>query len=278
MSFKLRQKKTQQKEQQETTRAIILEDCDLPSEECEEKWVNGLTKKDQAIISMIGWLTDNIVNAAQGLLKQQYPHINGFQNVALGLTLSYAVQVEEFVQLLHTGYGHWVTVSTVGCKDGEIHIFDSFPPAPTSHLMNQIAALLATPKPAITVNYMDTQMQCGSTDCGIFAIAFATALANGEQPGGFHFEQPRMRKHLMHCLEARYLSAFLVTRRRRRAAKVKLSSTIHVYCSCRMPEQAGITMIQCSICKEWFHVGVCVDVPTQALDSATKWFCNKCNQ
>ena len=162
-------------------------------------------------------------------------------------------------------------------SDGEIHIFDSFPPAPTSHLMNQIAALLATPKPAITVNYMDTQMQCGSTDCGIFAIAFATALANGEQPGGFHFEQPRMRKHLMHCLEAQYLSAFPVTRRRR-AAKVKLSSTIHVYCSCRMPEQAGIMMIQCSICKEWFHVGVCVDVPTQALDSATKWFCDKCNQ
>ena len=70
-------KKAQQKEQQESTRAIILEDCDLPSEEC-EKWVNGLTKKERAIISTNGWLTDNIVNAAQGLLKQQYPHINGF--------------------------------------------------------------------------------------------------------------------------------------------------------------------------------------------------------
>ena len=57
----------------------------------------------------------------------------------------------------------------------------------------------------------------------------------------------------------------------------KLSSTLHVYCSCRMPEQAGSTMIQCSTCKEWFRVGVCVDVPTQAFDSATKWFCNKCN-
>ena len=80
--------------------------------------------------------------------------------------------------------------------------------------MNQIAALFATPKPAITVKYMDTQMQCGSTDCSIFAIAFATALANGEQPGGLHFEQPQMRKHLMHCLEAQCLSAFPVTQRR----------------------------------------------------------------
>ena len=169
-----------------------------------------------------------------------------------------------------------MTVSTVGCKDGEINIYDSLPPAPTSHLMNQIAALLATPKPAITVKYMDTQMQCGSTDCGIFAIAFAVALANGEQPGGLHFEQPQMRKHLMHCLESQCLSGFPVTRGRR-AARVKLSSSLHVYCSCRMPEQAGSTMIQCSTCKEWFHVGVCVDVPIQAFDSATKWFCNKCN-
>ena len=276
MSLKLRQKKAHQKGQQETfTTAIVVEDCGLPSEQCEEQWVGGLTKKDQAIISTNGWLTDNIVNTAQGLLKQQYPHINGFQNVVLGLTLSYTVQTEEFIQVLHTGHGHWVTVSTVGCKDGEINIYDSLPPAPTSHLMNQIAALLATPKPAITVKYMDTQMQCGSTDCGIFAIAFATALANGEQPGGLHFEQPQMRKHLMHCLEAQCLSGFPVTRRRR-AARVKLSSSLHVYCSCRMPEQAGSTMIQCSMCKEWFHVGVCVDVPIQAFDSATKWFCNKC--
>ena len=85
------------------------------------------------------------------------------------------VQTEEFIQVLHTGHGHWVTMSTVGCKDREINIYDSLPPAPTSHLMNQIAALLATPKPAIAVKYMDTQMQCGSTDCGIFAIAFAAA-------------------------------------------------------------------------------------------------------
>ena len=98
------------------------------------------------------------------------------------------------MQVLYTGHGHWVTVSTVECKDGKINIYDSFPPAPTSHLMNQITALLATPKPAITVKYMDTQMQCGSTDCSIFAIAFATALANGEQPGGLHLVNVRLVK------------------------------------------------------------------------------------
>ena len=55
-----------------------------------------------------------------------------------------------------------------------------------------------------------------------------TALANGEQPEGLHFDQPQMQKHLMHCLKAQCLSAFPLTRKR--AAK-----------------QAGSTMIQCIV-------------------------------
>ena len=35
----------------------------------------------------------------------------------------------------------------------------------------------------ITVNMMDMQKQAGGSDCGLFAIAFATALVNGKQPG-----------------------------------------------------------------------------------------------
>jgi hypothetical protein len=58
--------------------------------------------------------------------------------------------------------------------------------------MNQISALLATWK--VSIN-MDTQMQYGTADCGIFAIPFAVALANGEQPGAYEFDQQKMRKH-----------------------------------------------------------------------------------
>ena len=199
----------QQNAHQATTLAITVEDCNLSSEECEAQRVNALTKDDLAILAKNGWLTDNIINAAQALLKQQYPHINGLQNVVLGFTLGYIGQTEEFVQILHTGRGHWVTVSTIGCKDGDINIFDSFPPAPTIHLLNQIAAILATPKPVITLNYINTQQQCGSADCGIFAIAFATTLANGEQPGGLYFDQTRMRKHALDALFGSIISLHL---------------------------------------------------------------------
>ena len=104
--------------------------------------------------------------------------------------------------------------------------------------------MLATPNAAINVKYMDAQMQCGSADCGIFAIAFATTLANGEKPGGYYYDQSRVRKHLMHFLETQYLLAFPVIRKSRRGDVVKWSTTFQVYCSCRMQFIGELTVKQ----------------------------------
>ena len=43
-------------------------------------------------------------------------------------------------------------------------------------------------------------MQYGSADCGLFAIAFATAIALGISPEYIHFQQGEMRQHLLTCL------------------------------------------------------------------------------
>ena len=53
-----------------------------------------------------------------------------------------------------------------------------------------------TQHPVITLKFVDVQMQSGTYDCGLFAIAHATALALGEQPGNYLYDQPKMRKHL----------------------------------------------------------------------------------
>lgn len=61
----------------------------------------------------------------------------------------------------------------------------------------QIATLLTTEEPTITVSFMDVQMQSGGYDCDLFSTAFATALVFGEQPGYFLFEQTKMRAYLL---------------------------------------------------------------------------------
>ena len=64
----------------------------------------------------------------------------------------------------------------------------------------------------VLVTYIDVQMQQGCGDCGLFAIAFATSLARGEQPGSFFDEQIVMRKYLIESLEKQNVTAFWFNR------------------------------------------------------------------
>ena len=61
---------------------------------------------------------------------------------------------KDFVQVLHTGGDHWVTVSTIGCKPGEICLYDSLARKPSKDLEAQIAALLCTKERSITIRYI----------------------------------------------------------------------------------------------------------------------------
>ena len=59
----------------------------------------------------------------------------------------------------------------------------------------------------IKIEAADMQVQKGSTDCGVFAIAFATSIAINHKVD-MKYDQARMRAHLVHCIEKRELSCF----------------------------------------------------------------------
>ncbi len=169
----------------------------------------GLTETDRdTLLSSTAWLTNSIINAAQSLLKKVNPRMPGLQSVTLGLTMSFDVEPGEFVQILHNGCGHWHTISTVGTQHPEVQVYDSMYTCCPTACKALIASLLATNRSAIELKYMDVQMQLGSYDCSLFAIAFAAALAYGNQPGLFLFDQEKMRLHLRKCLEDGQITHF----------------------------------------------------------------------
>ena len=137
----------------------------------------------------------------------------------------------------------------------------------------QIATLLATEEPAIKMKFM---MQSGAYDCGLFSIAFATALVLEEQPGAFLFNQQKMRAHLIKCLEHQEMSMFPTMRRRHMCLKVESVEEIPVYCICCMPELPNSKWIECSSCKGWYHSDTCVKVPPKYLATNALWHCAKC--
>ncbi len=65
------------------------------------------------------------MNAAQHLLQNHFPNLEGLQDVTLGVVCNFTVNQGEFVQIIHSVPGHWLTVSTVGLKHPNIAILDS---------------------------------------------------------------------------------------------------------------------------------------------------------
>ena len=85
-----------------------------------EKWVEvesiGLNTQDRnTILSVTGWLDDRIINAAQTLLKLHFS-TPGLQYTTLGSNLSFDIIKADFVQILHNGANHWVTVSNLDAQ------------------------------------------------------------------------------------------------------------------------------------------------------------------
>ena len=127
------------------------------------------------------WVNDRLINAAQQMLRKQYG-VPGLEDVGKGETLSMDVHKGEFIQILNVGKVHWVTISTIDCNPGVIKVYDSGGKYITYRNQEQIAALLFTQQNMITVQFMGVMRQYGASDCGLFAIANATALCNGIDP------------------------------------------------------------------------------------------------
>ena len=111
------------------------------------------------LLSPTGWLSDTIVNAAQQLLKQQFPELCGLQSVVLGLLLSFDIQRGEFLQIINTTHQHWLTVSTIGLKHPVIQVFDSLYNSLPTMAQAQIATMMCTMESSIKVQVMDVQKQ-----------------------------------------------------------------------------------------------------------------------
>ena len=209
----------------------------------------------KVLTSPKGWLNDQLIDGAQKLLIMANSAIPGLQEICRARICDFDIQTGEFLQVLHDGSDHWLTVSNVGIKSPAIvKVYDSKYTSASPDLKMQIASLLHTEHPEIQLQYPKVQKQIGGSDCGLFAVAFATAIVFGIKPEQCVFNQQVMRSHLVRCFEERTISMFpMKLNRHCRTLKMNFDS-IKVFCQCRMPEFSSSKWIQCSSCHEWFHV------------------------
>ena len=72
----------------------------------------------------------------------------------------------------------------------------------------QICSILKYDGKTIKFNKVPVQTQQGAVDCGLYAIAFATAICNGNSPQKMVFNQAQMRQHLIESIDNKNLNIF----------------------------------------------------------------------
>ena len=174
------------------------------------------------------------------------------------------------MQILHDGNIHWFCVTTIGSNKGEVTILDSMKTPPSPHTVKQIAALLHSSNPVLTVHFGGSSVQNGGSECGLYAIANATELCAGLDPTTLEFDQEEMRAHLLRCLENGVMTVFPASQRTRQAPTTK---KIPIFYHCQQLQSRK--MIQCPNCVEWFHAG-CEEVTKAAWRKPATWRCKQC--
>ena len=149
-------------------------------------------------------LTDKHINGALRLIHEQFPAINGLvltllQNRPLHGSSANAIQI------FHVRGGHWIVGATSN-KGKVVTVYDSLYAS-----LDQATAVMIQKffhcSPC-NIKLVPSQKQDGLVDCGLFAIANATAIAFGKSPRSLHYCQMQMREHLERCLSQKKLTLF----------------------------------------------------------------------
>jgi len=137
-------------------------------------------------------LTDESINISMKILQQQFPNIGGWTDSVIGKCFSFDAN------------------TSLNKKNNQIHnIYDSLCSKSLKRdVINQIADYSYCKEAELVINIMPVQQQRNGVDCGVFAIAFASSLAFGEDPCITTYDTTKMRDHLISCLEKNEITVF----------------------------------------------------------------------
>ncbi|KAL5515522.1 hypothetical protein EMCRGX_G000699 [Ephydatia muelleri] len=204
--------------------------------------------KTQVFSSNTGWLSDMHMEAANVLLREAFPAVDGLQNPILQQNMSFSVPSFEFVQFLLVSKNHWLVISNIGEEMDTVCNYDSMQNRPDGECISLVARYVQCPDSHITIKVMNVQLQDNGYACGELAVAFATSLIHGEDPTQLHYKE--LRSHFKNCVDTYSITPFpswtsVVSHQPRVVHEIRK----RVYCKCRAPDN-GKPMIHCCACRQ----------------------------
>ena len=138
------------------------------------------------------------------MLKQQFPELASLKSTLLQ-TRKHPVEEKEQIQIVHSRGDHWIVASSIHAAGNEVLLYDSVYQTLDATTNSIIVNLFPT---LTSAELVEISRQTGGEDCGVFAIAIATALAFHRNPAAITFDQPTMQSHLVECFEKGTFSLF----------------------------------------------------------------------
>ena len=246
--------------------------------------INGIKlsrKLQDTLFDSNGWLFDEHIDAGQDLLKSLGNGIAGLNNtiaMAHCKLINVARENHQAIQCHNTG-NHWVVSSSI--NGGNVVVYESMSTGLNRSLENQLLHMygsLSKENGLLNVTVIVQQKQSGGSDCGLFCLANATALAHGIDPCTVLWNQEEMRPHLLECLQQKKMEMFP----HNKATITHAQKLYHLsmFCTCNRHFD-GATLIECSNCKKKYHLEnpKCITVTAaQAAQIMTDnmFLCTKC--
>ena len=191
----------------ETTDEYVYASFDSATPLSQAKQKMKLNSEELSWIMYGNELTDLSINLAQRMLKEQF-ELNGLQSTLLQARTSKQIteiSLNNQIQIIHShGNSHWIVASSVNSRNHTVFVYDSV----FEHLDKNTEKIIQNLFNSKRIKVVKSQAQCGGDDCGVFAIANATAIAHGFDPANMAFNQSAMRLHLLKCFKEEKMTMF----------------------------------------------------------------------
>ena len=201
---------------------------------------HNLNIQEKRILESKQWVNDIIIDSAMNLLSYQFPDLQGFQSCQLAHQPDFDRHKKLFIQIINRspidGGSHWLTVSNINCMENTIKIYDSaYCDLPHEEELT-VASLVAVTSDRLQVIFPNVALQTNGYDCGLYAVANATALAYGRDPTTHVYIPRMMRSHLYKCFENKHIEPFPMANTKAKQKKQKKVFDVPLYCVCNMPD------------------------------------------
>ena len=142
-------------------------------------------------------------------------------------------------------------MSNIKCMQDEVTVYESSYSDLPNAQAEIVASLIKPVGNLIKVKMSNVYLQINGYDCGLYAIANATALAYGRDPSTQSYVPRMMRQHLIGCFENRNIKPFPTATGKRRKS-IKKVIDLPVYCICKMPDTHTV-YVYCDNCSNEYH-------------------------